>query len=72
MTAAAFPLAFLTAWHMLSTHARSAEGDTVLVLAAGSGVGQAAVQFARTLGASLPRPAARGSSSAPVISAPTT
>ena len=45
--AAAFPLAFLTAWHMLRTRAALKEGDTVLVLAAGSGVGQAAVQIAK-------------------------
>ncbi len=45
--AAAFPLAFLTAWHMLFTRARLQPGETVLVLAAGSGVGQAAVQLAR-------------------------
>ena len=47
VTAAAFPLAFLTAWHMLMTRARLTERDTVLVIAAGSGVGQAAVQIAR-------------------------
>lgn len=44
--AAAFPLAFLTAWHMLFSRARLQPGETVLVLAAGSGVGQAAVQLA--------------------------
>lgn len=49
--AAAFPLTFLTAWHMLFTRARIEEGDIVLVLAAGSGVGQAAVQLARHAGA---------------------
>lgn len=47
VTAAAFPLAFLTAWHMLLTQARLTERDTVLVVAAGSGVGQAAVQIAK-------------------------
>jgi NADPH:quinone reductase-like Zn-dependent oxidoreductase len=45
--AAAFPLTFLTAWHMLVTRAGLIERDTVLVLAAGSGVGQAAVQLAK-------------------------
>lgn len=49
--AAAFPLAFLTAWHMLMTVAALRPGETVLVLAAGSGVGQAAVQIARYAGA---------------------
>src|SRR5262249_7841117 len=49
--AAAFPLTFLTAWHMLVTCAGLTRGEDVLVLAAGSGVGQAAVQIARLLGA---------------------
>src|SRR5262245_605390 len=42
--AAAFPLTFLTAWHMLVTRAQLRPGEDVLVLAAGSGVGQAAIQ----------------------------
>ena len=45
--AAAFPLSFLTAWHMLHARARMSSTDTVLVLAAGSGVGQAAIQIAK-------------------------
>ena len=49
--AAAFPLTFLTAWHMLMTRAQLKRGDDVLVLAAGSGVGQAAVQIAALHGA---------------------
>jgi NADPH:quinone reductase-like Zn-dependent oxidoreductase len=49
--AAAFPLTFLTAWHMLVTRARVRPGETVLVLAGTSGVGQAAVQLARLHGA---------------------
>ena len=49
--AAAFPLTFLTAWHMLVTRAKIRRGDTVLVLAGGSGVGQAAIQIARLHGA---------------------
>jgi NADPH:quinone reductase-like Zn-dependent oxidoreductase len=49
--AAAFPLTFLTAWHMLVTRGRVREGDDVLVLAGGSGVGQAAIQIARLHGA---------------------
>jgi NADPH:quinone reductase-like Zn-dependent oxidoreductase len=49
--AAAFPLTFLTAWHMLLNVARLEPGETVLVLAAGSGVGQAAVQIAKLAGA---------------------
>jgi NADPH:quinone reductase-like Zn-dependent oxidoreductase len=49
--AAAFPLTFLTAWHMLVTRADLRGGDVVLVLAGGSGVGQAAIQLARHFGA---------------------
>lgn len=49
--AAAFPLTFLTAWHMLMTRAGLKRGDDVLVIAAGSGVGQAAVQIAFLHGA---------------------
>src|SRR5262245_5921457 len=49
--AAAFPLTFVTAWHMLVTRARVSRGDDVLVLAAGSGVGQAAIQIAELHGA---------------------
>ena len=49
--AAAFPLTFLTAWHMLMARAGLRDGDDVLVLAAGSGVGQAAIQIARRRGA---------------------
>jgi len=49
--AAAFPLTFLTAWHMLITRAQMKQGDDVLVLAAGSGVGQAAIQIACLHGA---------------------
>ena len=49
--AAAFPLTFLTAWHMLVTRAAVQPGEIVLVLAGGSGVGQAAIQLARHFGA---------------------
>lgn len=49
--AAAFPLTFLTAWHMLVARARLQPGETVLVLAGTSGVGQAAIQVARLHGA---------------------
>ncbi|HTI37325.1 MAG TPA: zinc-binding dehydrogenase [Vicinamibacterales bacterium] len=49
--AAAFPLVFLTAWHMLVGRAALREGETVLVLAGASGVGQAAIQIARHFGA---------------------
>jgi NADPH:quinone reductase-like Zn-dependent oxidoreductase len=48
---AAVPLVFLTAWHMLVARAHVKPTDTVLVLAAGSGVGSAAVQIAKLHGA---------------------
>jgi NADPH:quinone reductase-like Zn-dependent oxidoreductase len=48
---AAVSLATLTAWHMLVTQAQLRPGEDVLVLAAGSGVGSAAIQIARLVGA---------------------
>ncbi|HKT46388.1 MAG TPA: zinc-binding dehydrogenase [Candidatus Acidoferrales bacterium] len=49
--AAAIPLVFQTAWHMLVTRAELQPGDDVLVLGAGSGVGSAAIQIAKFFGA---------------------
>ena len=49
--AAAVPLTFLTAWHMLRTLARVREGETVLVVGAGAGVSVAAIQIAKRAGA---------------------
>ncbi|MBM4370533.1 MAG: zinc-binding dehydrogenase [Deltaproteobacteria bacterium] len=49
--AASFPLAFLTAWHMVVTRAQVRPGQTVLVQAAASGVSAAAIQIAALLGA---------------------
>jgi len=49
--AAALPTAWLTAWYCLRHLARVAPGDAVLVFAAASGVGDAAVQIARHAGA---------------------
>ena len=49
--AAAVPLVFLTAWHMLVTLARVQPGETVLVHGGGSGVGSAAIQIAKHAGA---------------------
>ena len=49
--AAAFPLAFLTAWRMLVRRAAVRPGEDVLVWAAGSGVGVAAIQIAKVFGA---------------------
>lgn len=45
--AASVPLVFLTAWNMLVTRAGIRQGQTVLVLGAGSGVGIAAIQIAK-------------------------
>lgn len=49
--ASAIPAAFGTAWHMLNFRARVQPEEWVLVLAVGSGVGSAAVQVAKVLGA---------------------
>jgi NADPH:quinone reductase-like Zn-dependent oxidoreductase len=49
--AASVPLVFLTAWHMLVGRAGVRPGEDVLVQAAGSGVGVAAIQIARLWGA---------------------
>lgn len=51
--AACLPLTFLTAWTMLVRRAQLQAGETVLVQAAGSGVGSAAVQIAKLLGAKV-------------------
>jgi len=51
--AAAYPLVFLTAWHMLVTRAELRKGETVLVHAAGSGTGHAAIQIAKHIGATV-------------------
>jgi NADPH:quinone reductase-like Zn-dependent oxidoreductase len=49
--AAAVPLVFLTAWHMLFARAGLKPGEDVLVVGAGSGVGMAAIQIAKLVGA---------------------
>ena len=48
--AAAVPLVFQTAWHMLLTRAQLQPGEEVLILGAGSGVGSAAIQIAKFFG----------------------
>lgn len=50
---ASLPLAALTAYHMLTERARLKAGETVLVQAAGSGVGSYAIQIAKSLGATV-------------------
>ncbi|HET7423492.1 MAG TPA: NAD(P)H-quinone oxidoreductase [Gemmatimonadales bacterium] len=52
-TAAAVPEAFLTAYDALVTRGRLAAGERVLVHAVGSGVGTAATQIAKHLGATV-------------------
>ena len=49
--AASIPCVFLTAWYGLTNVGKMRPGETVLVHAAGSGVGTAAIQIAKTLGA---------------------
>lgn len=48
---AAVPLVFLTAWHILVTRAMLQKKETVLIQAGGSGIGSAAIQIAKLLGA---------------------
>lgn len=48
---AALPMAMLTSWHALVAKADLRPGQTVLVQAAGSGVGSAAIQIAKLIGA---------------------
>jgi len=51
--AASLPLVFLTAWHMLVTRSHIKQGQWVLVLGAGSGVGTAAIQIAKLFNATV-------------------
>ncbi len=51
--AASLPLTALTAWRMLKTLGEVKEGQTVLVIGAGSGVAAAGIQIAKALGASV-------------------
>ncbi|MEK8104240.1 hypothetical protein NKG94_02150 [Micromonospora sp. M12] len=51
--AAGVPVAFLTAWHALVDLAGLRAGERVLIHAAAGGVGMAAVQIARHLGAQV-------------------
>jgi len=49
--ASSIPLVFLTAWHMLGERVNLKPGETLLVHAAGSGVGSAAIQIGKLIGA---------------------
>jgi NADPH:quinone reductase-like Zn-dependent oxidoreductase len=53
LDASAVTAAFGTAWHMLVTRAAIRPEEWVLVLAAGSGIGSAAIQVAKRLGCSV-------------------
>ena len=50
---AAVPIAFGTAWHVLINRGGLRAGETVLVQAAGSGIGSAGIQIARHAGATI-------------------
>lgn len=52
-TAAAGQIVFTTAWHMLVTRGKVQPGEVVIVSAAGSGVGHAAIQIAKLAGATV-------------------
>jgi NADPH:quinone reductase-like Zn-dependent oxidoreductase len=66
--ASTLPLAGLTAWQALFQHAALTENDTVLVLGAGGGVGNLAVQLARNAGARV-LGAGRGGDRAAILEA---
>ncbi|MBI2008908.1 zinc-binding dehydrogenase [Candidatus Saccharibacteria bacterium] len=51
--AAAFPLTFLTAWHMLVGRAELQKGETVFIWGASGGLGSAAIQIAKHLDAKV-------------------
>lgn len=51
--AAAVPVVFTTAWHMLMSRARLKPGQWALINSAGSGVSSAAIQIARLAGATV-------------------
>jgi NADPH:quinone reductase-like Zn-dependent oxidoreductase len=49
--AAAFPLVFITLWHMLITNAKLKPGETILIVGIGGGVASASLQVAKKIGA---------------------
>ncbi|MEK7401816.1 MAG: zinc-binding dehydrogenase [Gemmatimonadota bacterium] len=53
ITAAAFPLATLTAWRMLRTRAQVKAGDRVLIWGIGGGVALAALKICKQIGAEV-------------------
>jgi NADPH:quinone reductase-like Zn-dependent oxidoreductase len=52
-TAAAAPLAFMTAWRMLVTRAAVRPGEDVLILGAGAGISTASIQIAKLAGCTV-------------------
>jgi NADPH:quinone reductase-like Zn-dependent oxidoreductase len=66
--AAAFPLTFLTAWHMLVGRADLQKGETVFIWGASGGLGSVAIQIAKHLGAKVIA-AAKDEANAPKIKA---
>ena len=69
LEAASLNLVYDTAWFALRERARLAPGETVLVLGASGGVGRAAVQLARTMGAHVLAGIARPERSPAVLAA---
>jgi NADPH:quinone reductase-like Zn-dependent oxidoreductase len=53
VTAAALPIAYVTAWSMIHRKAQLAGGQTILIHAGGSGVSMAAIQIAKRAGATV-------------------
>lgn len=53
VNAAAMPIAYLTAWHMLMTRAQLLPGEDILILGAGGSVGSAGLQIAKLAGARI-------------------
>ena len=51
VNAAAMPIAYLTAWHMLMIRAKLHPGEDILILGVGGGVGSAGLQIAKLTGA---------------------
>jgi NADPH:quinone reductase-like Zn-dependent oxidoreductase len=49
--AAAVPIVYMTAWHMLITKSDLSAGETILILGAGGGVASAGIEIARLSGA---------------------
>ena len=59
-TAAGIPEAYLTAWQALVWHAQLKAGEKILIHAGGSGVGLAAIQIAKQIGAQIAITASSG------------